>query len=610
MKPTDPSNDREAELEPERNPAEVFPDYEPAETDVVIKDSWWTRVFSVRMGLAVAALVLVGVALYFSPRVYDKLKEFRAMRFVEEARRADAAGDAATAFGAFRQAFLIAPESEKVRRAGIRFSARLGDGASLRELEKLMANGEATQAEMLALAEGKLLTGDGSAAAAALKRLGAEDLPEDLAFARRKIELGISAASGRLTETMKELSVEIASRAPAQANELRLLGAKILLAEAQRTQDLSAAKRARDLLLEITGEGTRTRLEAQRLLAWLELAGVNVPDRKALVAELKEHPLREQGDVLMAATLEIAGLLRNRQEVIEGVKLAYRAGTKVERLAAAKWLLQQQAREDVLEFIGEEQAVTDHELFLVYGDALSGLGRWSDLGRLLQEQAVPGLDESIRHLFLMRVAMETKDRKQVELQWQEVRRHLRLADEKTVLYVARYAEAIGATAEAARVYEGLAGRSDAPLEALIGYLKYAPSDTSAKDLLSYYRRILALKPDFPEAQNDYAYLRLLLEQESAALLPEVRERYEKAEPKSLAYATTLALAELRNGHAAAAAAIYDAGGIELESGTDSQRAVRARILWESGQRETAKTLVQTIDRGKLRPSERKLIEDL
>ncbi len=579
-----------------------FPDYcEPS----VGEEEAEARGVRTRRWIPWAALaILVAAGILAAPYLYVHFKEWRAMRFVAEAQAAPEM-EPAEAMQKYRQAVLVAPASERVRRAAMTFAAKFGDRSALDLLGTLLAEGKAVPEEILSVAEGRLATGDLDGATAALEALPA-GLAAELAFRKLQLEIRLTAAAGQPAEALRQVEAEIPVQPAEQADRLRLLGARIHL---QSARDAGPeAEKARDLLLEIRTQESRTALAGLRLLAMLELSGVKMAG-EPLGPRLAGHPQHDSSDVLLAASVEIFEKKEDRERVINRITQQYAAGSRDERMAVARWLLQQSAAAETLEFIGEERALAESDFFLLYGDALTVLLRWKELQTLLQHHAVPGLDEAIRHLFLMRAALEMNSAPEVEAEWREVQRHLRLAEPKTILYAARYAEALHDSPHAAQAYALLVSRPDAPVEAMIGFVKNAAPNLPAEELIPIYEKILLVLPDYPEARNDYAYLRLLENKDVAGILPEVRERVAAA-PQMMAYRTTAALAELRAGDAAAAIEMYRGTDRNDEHLTDSQRAVWAALLQAAGDAAAAHDLARRINRANLRPGESKLIEGL
>jgi hypothetical protein len=153
-----------------------------------------------------------------------------------------------------------------------------------------------------------------------------------------------------------------------------------------------------------------------------------------------------------------------------------------------------------------------------------------------------------------------------------------------------------------------------------GRLRLAQASHDTKRLHAVLAEMLSLWPDDPAIQNDEAYTRLLLLPANAGEIPEARadaaaierraQKLIEREPASLPHRTLLALARLRQGHAAEALQIY--ANINIPPGvlTSSALAVHTAILAATAHTEDAKTEVKEIKLDQLFPEERSLIESL
>ena len=134
-------------------------------------------------------------------------------------------------------------------------------------------------------------------------------------------------------------------------------------------------------------------------------------------------------------------------------------------------------------------------------------------------------------------------------------RYARLGKPENLAYVARYAEQIGARAEAAKAYRRLAERKETALSGFLGLLRCQPRNAPAADLLPIYREFIQQFPNLAEVKNDEAYLSLLCHREieqAAASAGQLYARY----PTMLSFISTAALAELRLGNPERADALY------------------------------------------------------
>ena len=178
--------------------------------------------------------------------------------------------------------------------------------------------------------------------------------------------------------------------------------------------------------------------------------------------------------------------------------------------------------------------------------------------------------------------------------------------------VAQYAERLGLRDDAAKAYRMLKGTNGAERVERAGWLGLillAEQSGDTRKLRDQLREFVGRFPGEFEPQNDLAYLDLLLNENIAPSLESAAQRVKRF-PDVLAYRTTLALAHLRNGDAAAARRVY--GGIETDWSTAQPgwHAVYAAVLAASGEQALAGSHAREIHIARLKAEERVLIAGL
>ena len=139
-----------------------------------------------------------------------------------------------------------------------------------------------------------------------------------------------------------------------------------------------------------------------------------------------------------------------------------------------------------------------------------------------------------------------------------------------------------------------------------GLIRATSATAPVSELLPLLEAMSADFPNIGEAANDAIYLRLLTGETNEKMPDRLRTLLQKA-PAVLAYRTTLALYELRAGHAAAAAKLYEGWQIDWSTAPDRFKVVRAAVLKAAGRDDEAQTLRATVDAKKLRPEEARLM---
>jgi hypothetical protein len=167
-----------------------------------------------------------------------------------------------------------------------------------------------------------------------------------------------------------------------------------------------------------------------------------------------------------------------------------------------------------------------------------------------------------------------------------------------------------------------------------GRLRIAQASANAKNIHAVLADMLRIWPNDPAVQNDEAYLRLLLLEESGAatagkngesqselttsnaqhaMVDEIEKLAEKLiqrNPASMPHRTLLALARLRQNRPADALGAYASIAAPPGALTPSARSVHAAVLLANGHHEEAEEEAAQVKREDLLPEERALIASI
>jgi DNA-binding SARP family transcriptional activator len=176
-----------------------------------------------------------------------------------------------------------------------------------------------------------------------------------------------------------------------------------------------------------------------------------------------------------------------------------------------------------------------------------------------------------------------------------------------MLYVADYAEKIGETDEARKVFERLTGVPEYSDRAYAGLIRIAERNGGTRTLREIMRDLSARHPDDPAPQNDLAYLNLLLNERVEAS-KETAEALHKAHPNVMAYRNTLALAYLRLDDPASARKLYEDLNLDWKMLQPGWQAVHAAVIGANGDAQNARVLAKEIPLNALKPEEHALIQ--
>lgn len=552
----------------------------------------------------VVAILAIGViaGIIWGPGVYRDMKARRALGLMDQADTLIEKGDMRGASSLYRQAQSMAPGDQRVIDRSYLAGASTGDPASLQELAKRWEAGRQTDEELVILAEQFQRRGDTASLQRALDALP-KDLPPRLAGRRAAVGIQSRTTAGDAAGA-KSAAREASDALPGpEGDTARLLLAEILLKESPPDE-----KSAEQILAPIAGREDLQGIRALRLLAAYRIGTPDAAvDAGALVQKLRNHPAATAQDQLVSLEVEARAGGKEVPAIISEFVDRMATAPLPDRCFYATWLCSQKGFEEALRLVTEEDALTEREAALVRLEALSGLGRWSDARALLEKIPDATLPPALRSLFLARCAEELGDPQGASALWGLVRRDIRLADPDSVAFIARQAEARGQRSIAAAGYRTLSHTEGREREGLGGMLRTLPLDTPADDVVEIYSSLAALDPSNVDALAGATYFRLLgrleLEQaraDAAALL--------EKQPDSIPLRTIAALALLRAGDKAGAAAVLDRplpAEVDWSTQPDRWKAVVIAVLEANGR--DASAFRGILKKENLRPEEFSLL---
>ena len=546
----------------------------------------------------VLALLISGLLLWvIIPPAYQRLKVWRAMKFLAQSEVAANEGNIQKSISLMRQAILMVPNEEAIFRKVRLFNASFGDPTALNSIQALMLENQASPQELLTLAEQALKSEKPVIAKAALDQLKDDHSVQKIIVQMRFLEKG-----GNLKEALDLSSKELTTLMPEDRDNL-------LLATAEMTLK-SDPPASREMLLQLVDKNSATGISALRLLAAQSLAQRGAESLKSdkVADKLLAHALHTPDDALLALDLRILENPSAQPALLAQTMADRSSGSPDDALAFARWLNRRIHYKESVDFIGRERATSNPDWLLLYLDALAGLERWNDIFTMLDADTIIGLSDSIRLLFLARAAEKSGERERADESWREMQLGLAYEKPEVVSFIAAYALRIGEREQAIKAYTALSHRKETALEGFLGLIRCWPPNTPAAELLPVYQEFTDSFPTLAEARSDQTYLKLLTGEKPATTAAIAKQFYDNT-PQSLAALSIAALGMLKSGTAAEADALYDGKTISWLSAPAAWKTVRAAVLYGIGKKKEADELARTINKSQLRPEERALLPE-
>lgn len=540
-------------------------------------------------------VAICGVAASQVPEAYRAMKVWRARGFLAKAEGFSRVQKWQEAFSRIQAAYQLAPQDPAI----IRFAARIYTVArhsqALQFWQQLLEGGEATEADLEAMADLALASGNWQSA----KPIAAHWFAKPPRGHSNRLIL-----MARYFQSAQELGV--ARQFAAWAVEARpddpiaqLFLAKLQMADpgAELTESGLAS------FWKLVDDDTLAGLEALNVLA----RRPNLPpeNMKRLVARLRLHPMRRLSEELLAKDLSLKLEPESFFREVDTTTEQFKQSPPEHRLAVGRWLNRHKSFQRTLDLFPLDEALKTKDAFALRLDALAAMDRWRQVGEELDQEPNP-LEAVFREVFRARVAKELGDTPGSEAAWRRV--HLQAGTSpQSLRFVAQYAERVGARADAIQAYRRLASMPGQAREAYVDLIRIANTDHDTRFLRDIMIELHRLYPDDPMADNDLAFLNLLMKEnmeESKATALRLVDQY----PQRLAYRTTAALGHLRANEIAKAKKVYE--GLALDWGVlnPGMQAVHAAVHGASGNASAAREFAQQIPIDKLKPEERELIE--
>ncbi|HEY6170185.1 MAG TPA: hypothetical protein VI454_19285, partial [Verrucomicrobiae bacterium] len=322
---------------------------------------------------------------------------------------------------------------------------------------------------------------------------------------------------------------------------------------------------------------------------------------------IQQHPARTLAQEFFALDLLLQHQPARRQEIIDKACAKYTAPGDDALVQLGRWLYRNNEYTLVVKNVPLLKAYGSQDMFLVHLDALAALGRWADVEKALESTRVP-LDPFFVSIYQVRVAMEMGRKELVPLNWTVAQRRA-ANNAQHLIYLAQYAEKIGADDEAIKAYRRMTEITPNAKPAFVALIRLLEKVGHTRDIREALRVMIERFPEELPARNDYAYLNLLLN-ENIETARKASEELVRATPNMLAYRTTLALAYLRLNQPANARTLLDNLNIKWADAPAGWQAVYAATLAGNGDTNAARQIARQIPTKSLRPEERYLIQTL
>ena len=403
------------------------------------------------------------------------------------------------------------------------------------------------------------------------------------------------------------------------------LGANLLVLANMPSDSPAYAKASENLLNIARDETNPASAQALAVLAQqrapaltnpvTETLAISLPDISNKAISLKEiadrlvhNPKSRPFHLMLALELRARAEPARTDELFAGAIRSYGDGDDETLVALGSWLYSHGRFESILRILPLERAVQRRELLMERIDAMAALGQLAEVKELLLRE-YPVLDPAFQHMYLAVVSVRLGETTAAANEWYRALDTAR--SPRTLIGLADYAEKNGVLGIADAAYARLITKQPALKSAYLSRLQLTETRGQTAKARAIAAEIVKIWPEDIDTHIHEIYLRLLLagSEVEAEAAEEQAEAFVSQNPWDGSARTTLALARLRQGKAAAALNALTEFTPEVPSSAISE-AVYAAALAANGWQDKARAEAQKLATVKLLPEERALIAPL
>lgn len=478
-----------------------------------------TALWTARIGFATFCFGIMGLAIYYAKPIHGVYKDWKADRMVQESRQMANDGNIVNAVFKAQQAVSFAPENINAIRLNTEYLTAMRRPEALYFLDRLEAKGATQIADRQTRVKALVNLNRNKEASSLLEEI-LTAAPSDSSSMKLAEEVwGSSQKNSILLKTLKGYS----EKHPEDlAHSLRL--ARI------QTGSEDVAERADGMrrLWELAEKDDDLALQALEFLDSLDIVAADEAQR--LAQRLRQHP-KATGWHQVSALNRLLRLNPSQKITIvqEAIDLA-KGKSREDLVPMVRWLVEQQQFLQVLALITEDEAKGYQPLLENYLTALTMLGRFDDLERLVKDPKVETLlNNSVSAFYRAHLAFVLK--KPVE----DVRIALTAARTAAdiegrgdlCIKIAEYAEARGHADIAEIAYKNAALKPRTERAGYQGLIRTTEANGNTQGMLEASTEAVRRWPEDPSYSERFLYVNLIAGSQMELALNQALKLYEQ-----------------------------------------------------------------------------------
>jgi tetratricopeptide (TPR) repeat protein len=541
----------------------------------------------------ITAISFVGGVLFWGRDARDLYQDWQADGLVSEARRLADEGNVINAVLKAQEAYSKSPENEGAIRLNAEFLTLMKRQEAVFFHELLEKSGAATSQD----AEGKIRAllnlNREKEASDTLEKLMKKSPPTDGMFKLAETVWGGTEQNGIVLKVLKEYC----ENNPADMESLLRL-AKFQVISSVRPE---VAKGMETLWMLAQKEG-EIGIKAIDVLNGVKQ--LEPEDMRRLVERLENHPRATGWHQVAAMKRKIELAPSRRSAMIQEAVAKYQGLAREERLPFVRWLVEEREFRQVLSLVEESDALAYQPLLLNYLSALTMLGRFDDLGRMIENPKAAEILTKTDHAFYQAHLAFVRGRPRDEVRQKLSAARIAAQDEgraDMLLLIGDYAEKRNLLEIAIDAYDAVSKKPRMERPGFEGLVRVAQLNGNMDALLKASREAIRRWPDDENFMERYLYASLLAGKEVELSLERTLKLLEKR-PKDSPVKVASALGYFRFGDLDMS--LNHMQGVDLNKCTAGQQAVFAFFAKLGGYDDAANLVIKAIPKdAKMLPEE-------
>lgn len=356
----------------------------------------------------VVILVLFGGPLitgaFFARDLRRMYKDWRADGLVRQARKLADDGNVVNAVLKAQEAYNMSPENTEAIRLNAEFFTLMKREEAVYFHGKLEKSGKATVSDRQGKVRALLGVNRGKEASDTLEELMRSHAPNDAMFKLAEEVWGVKEKSNIVLDVL----AAYCEKNPGDLQSALRLAKFRVASESREVFDSGM-----EILWRLTAEKDEIALQAADVINGIPQ--LSPDDARRVIQVLESHPRSDGWRKVSALRRKVAIEPAKRPDIIREAVFNYRQAKREDRVAFVRWLVEEREFHQVLAVVDEEDALAHRQLLENYLNALTFVGRFDDLQRLVKDKRVAEiLDQTMLAFYNAHLAFVTgKPREEV-----------------------------------------------------------------------------------------------------------------------------------------------------------------------------------------------------